>query len=90
MEDEFSIDLKVPFPSEREAEIAHGSLSVDKEPKRGGCRKEMSVNGKLLHVTFLAKEAKFLRVSVNSFMDHMALVVETMDQFGPPVKVCKR
>lgn len=32
-----------------------------------------------------ADEARILRVSVSSFLDHLSLVMETMDAFGPPV-----
>lgn len=32
-----------------------------------------------------ADEARILRVSVTSFMDHLSLVLETMEMFGPPV-----
>uniref|UniRef100_A0A8K9UCA7 L antigen family member 3 n=1 Tax=Oncorhynchus mykiss TaxID=8022 RepID=A0A8K9UCA7_ONCMY len=34
-----------------------------------------------------ADEARILRVSVGSFMDHLSLVMETMEAFGPPVSV---
>ena len=33
---------------------------------------------------FEAQEAKSLRVGVNTFFDHLGLVVKTIDQFGPP------
>ncbi|BFY98254.1 hypothetical protein BsWGS_01294 [Bradybaena similaris] len=79
-----SADLNVPFPSDREAEIACGSLSVDKEPKRGGVRKTMSVKGNVMHVHFEAEESRTLRVSINSFFEHLRLVSQTMDSFGPP------
>ena len=38
----------MPFPSAAEAEIAFGSLSVDKEPKRGGVVRTMSVKDHIL------------------------------------------
>ncbi|CAG5117315.1 unnamed protein product, partial [Candidula unifasciata] len=77
-------DLHVPFPSDREAEIAHGSLSVDKEPKRGGVRRTLSVKGSVMHVHFEAEESRTLRVSINSFFEHLRLVSQTMESFGPP------
>jgi len=43
-------DLQVPFGTDREAEIAHGTLSVDAEPKRGGTKKTLSISGSTLHV----------------------------------------
>ncbi|XP_015197710.2 L antigen family member 3-like [Lepisosteus oculatus] len=76
--------LRIPFPSEREARIALQSLSPDREPRRGGIGKEMRAADNVLSVTWAADEARILRVSVGSFMDHLALVLETMEEFGPP------
>ncbi|KAM3599381.1 uncharacterized protein V6R79_004714 [Siganus canaliculatus] len=80
---EFSLD--VPFPSSRDATIALRSLSPDREPRRGGISKQLEVTGTTLSVKWSADEARILRVSVNSFLDHLALVLETMDMFGPPL-----
>ncbi|XP_059145779.1 EKC/KEOPS complex subunit LAGE3-like [Physella acuta] len=79
-----SADLQVPFPSQKEAEIAFGSLSVDKEPSRGGVVRTMCVDNNSLQIHFSAPEARMLRVSINSFFEHLMLVVKTIDQFGPP------
>ena len=40
----------MPFSTESEAQIACNSLSVDAEPKRGGAKKQLTVNGNVLHV----------------------------------------
>ncbi|KAM4635538.1 L antigen family member 3-like [Polymixia lowei] len=80
---EFSLD--VPFPSSREAFIALQSLSPDREPRKGGIKKELSLSGCMLSVRWSADEARILRVSVGSFLDHLSLVLETMEAFGPPV-----
>ncbi|KAJ0012822.1 hypothetical protein NQD34_017156 [Periophthalmus magnuspinnatus] len=79
----FSLD--VPFPSSREALIALRSLSPDKEPRKGGISKEITVKDNTLSVRWSADEARILRVSVNSFMDHLLLVLETMEMFSLPV-----
>ncbi|KAM3874229.1 L antigen family member 3-like [Diretmus argenteus] len=80
---EFALD--VPFPSSREASIALQSLSPDREPRKGGISKRLTVSGSTLSVKWTADEARILRVSVGSFLDHLSLVVETMEMFGPPV-----
>ncbi|TDH02467.1 hypothetical protein EPR50_G00173070 [Perca flavescens] len=80
---EFS--LEVPFPSVREATVALRSLAPDGEPRRGGISKQLAVTGSTLSVRWSADEARILRVSVSSFLDHLALVAETMEMFGPPV-----
>ncbi|KAH3720525.1 EKC/KEOPS complex subunit Lage3-like [Dreissena polymorpha] len=87
MAKQLSLDVQVPFQSQREAEIAFGTLSVDAEPKRGGTRKKMDVEQCTLKVHFEAEEARSLRVAVNSFFDHLTLVIKTIETFGPPKPV---
>ncbi|XP_008322957.1 L antigen family member 3-like [Cynoglossus semilaevis] len=83
----FEFFLEVPFPTSREAEIALRSLSPDREPRKGGITKELVLSENILSVRWSADEARILRVSVNSFLDHLSLVVETMEMFGPPVSL---
>ncbi|XP_067881720.1 L antigen family member 3-like isoform X1 [Heterodontus francisci] len=78
-------NLSVPFPSVLEAQIALGSLKPDAEPRKGGISKTLARRGSQLQVHWEADEARILRVSVNAFLDHLALVLQTMDRFGPPV-----
>ncbi|GFO49708.1 L antigen family member 3 [Plakobranchus ocellatus] len=78
-----SAELRVPFPSAWEAEVAYNSLSVDKEPKRGHVHRDLSLDGNIMQVCFQASEARTLRVSINSFFEHLKLVCETIDQFRP-------
>ncbi|MBN3317462.1 LAGE3 protein, partial [Atractosteus spatula] len=44
----------------------------------------MRATDNILSVTWAADEARILRVSVGSFLDHLALVLETIEEFGPP------
>ncbi|GAU95255.1 hypothetical protein RvY_06903 [Ramazzottius varieornatus] len=44
------LTLIIPFPDERLAAIAYRTLSVDKEPTRGGVNKTLSVDGNELKV----------------------------------------
>ncbi|XP_048580205.1 uncharacterized protein LOC5499582 [Nematostella vectensis] len=89
MADDLKLDLSVPFGCSEEALIACRSLSVDPEPKRGCVKKEISVAGNILNVSLTAKEARTLRVSANSFMDHLILVTKTIQEFGPPLEDTK-
>ncbi|XP_018110912.1 EKC/KEOPS complex subunit LAGE3 [Xenopus laevis] len=77
--------LCVPFPSSREAQIAHNSLCPDAEPRKGGVSKTLNVTDNILHVNWTADEARILRVSVSSFLEHLSLVILTIDRFGPPL-----
>uniref|UniRef100_T2MDS2 L antigen family member 3 n=1 Tax=Hydra vulgaris TaxID=6087 RepID=T2MDS2_HYDVU len=81
----YELELNVPFPTQRYAEIAYNTLRVDKEPSRGGCRKTISVNKCILTIALKAKEARVLRTASNSIFDHLSLIIETIDRFGPQV-----
>ncbi|EZA62340.1 hypothetical protein DMN91_011134 [Ooceraea biroi] len=78
------VDLSVPFPSSREAEVAYQVLRVDKEPSRGGVTKKLALNNNLLEVSFSGNEARKVRVGLTSFFNSLQLVIETIRQFGPP------
>ncbi|CAH3189211.1 unnamed protein product [Porites evermanni] len=83
---DLKLEISVPFCTETEAQIACNSLSVDPEPKRGGVKKELIVKGNVLQASMSSSEAKTLRVCANSFLDHLSLVVETIEAFGPPME----
>lgn len=78
------VDVEVPFPSEREAEIAYNVLRVGSEPKRSQVQKYITCDRDTLKVKFLGEEARQLRVAVNGFMDHLILCTDTIAKFGPP------
>ena len=76
------IKVSIPFCDERQATIAYNSFRVEVEPPRSKVTRTLSVDGKNLVVMFSSSEVRNLRVSVNSFLEHLALVAETMRQFG--------
>lgn len=78
-------DIEVPFPSQREAEIAYNVLRVGSEPKRSQVQKHLSYNNQILSVKFCGEEARQLRVAVNGFMEHLILCTDTIAKFGPPL-----
>ncbi|XP_053970983.1 uncharacterized protein LOC128888664 [Hylaeus anthracinus] len=79
-----SVNLSIPFPSAREAEIIYQVLRVDKEPSRSGVSKDLTLNNNILQVLFSGAEARKVRVALTSFFDSLILVTETIQQFGPP------
>ncbi|XP_059608558.1 EKC/KEOPS complex subunit LAGE3 [Phlebotomus argentipes] len=76
--------IKVPFPTNRHAEIAYDVLRLDAEPKRNHVEKSLIVEGNWLVVNFSGNTAKSLRTGLTSFLDSLILCCETMDAFGPP------
>ncbi|XP_065894713.1 EKC/KEOPS complex subunit LAGE3-like [Dysidea avara] len=85
--DRLHCDITIPFPSTAEATIAYNSLRVDPEPRRSVVSKLLSVNQRQLTANFTATEARLLRVAVGSFLDHLILVVDTMNRFGQTTSV---
>ncbi|ATY58329.1 Transcription factor Pcc1 [Cordyceps militaris CM01] len=87
-----SIELQVPFPTERLASTALQAIGVDPELSPL-VRRSLSVardDPRVLHVDYRATTNRMLRVAVNSFMDSLQLVVGVMEQldeipsFAPP------
>jgi len=75
------VSVRVPFSSEREADIVYNTLRVDPEPKRSQLVKTMAVEGADLCVSFACDEPTTMRVSVGSFFDLLALTVKTIERF---------
>lgn len=84
--EKYSMELSVPFPTNRLAEIAYNTLRVDKEPKKGGCTKMIGVEENKLSIRLEAQEARTLRVASNSILDFLALITDTMAGFDPQLE----
>lgn len=48
MDEVIKVNVEIPFPSKRAAEIAYDVLRVDPEPKRNGVRKNLEINENIL------------------------------------------
>lgn len=77
-------ELRIPFGCGREAEIVYNSLRVEVEPARSKVSRVLEVEGATLVAKLRAEEARSLRVSLNSLLEHIILATETIRQFGPP------
>ena len=82
MNDELKAELNIPFACTQHAQIAFNTLSVDSEPRKNLIRKKLVLKDNLLTVSWTSKEARILRVSINSFFDHLNSVLETIQLFG--------
>jgi EKC/KEOPS complex subunit PCC1/LAGE3 len=83
MNEELKAEIRIPFENKEHARIAFNTLNVDKEPRKELIARRLSLvdNETIIQVNWLAKEARLLRVSINSFLDHLNLVLQTIDQF---------
>lgn len=82
MNEELKAELLIPFHTSDHAKIAYNSLTVDKEPRKELITRKIELDGDKLKINWTSKEARILRVSINSFLDHLSLVVKTIERFG--------
>ncbi|ORX56250.1 transcription factor Pcc1 [Hesseltinella vesiculosa] len=76
------LEIGIPFPSANLANVAKQVLSVDKELKSDQVQRTIHVEDSLLKVHFDSVSAKMLRVSANSFMEMVLMVLRTMDDYA--------
>lgn len=76
-----SSSIQIPFSTERLASIAFQVLSADREPKRGGVKKDLKLSGKILEVQFFAPTTRTLRTSMGGFLDYLILCQDTIKEF---------
>ncbi len=82
MNEELKADLIIPFTCIDHAKIAYNTLKVDSEPRKNLIKKKLTLEENLIKVSWTSHEAKILRVSVNSFLDHLNSVLETIQLFS--------
>lgn len=77
----YRVSFDFPFDTEEHAAIASRTLQVDAEPKRSATERHFRCTGTLLHVEIRSCEPKYLRVATNALLDHLQLIVETIELF---------
>jgi tRNA threonylcarbamoyladenosine modification (KEOPS) complex Pcc1 subunit len=70
--------LRLTLPDARTGPMLLEALAVDKEIRPERLSRTMNVDGSVLTVHFAAKQIKFLRVAVSTFLQSMGLACETM------------
>jgi EKC/KEOPS complex subunit PCC1/LAGE3 len=81
MNDILNGEIRIPFANECHAIIAYKTLIVDTEPRKELINKKLTLEGNTLIVNWNAKEAKTLRVSINSLLDHLDSILQTIQLF---------
>ncbi|KAE8210352.1 hypothetical protein CF327_g5769 [Tilletia walkeri] len=78
-----SLTLTMPFPDQRSASIVKDVLRVDRQIRPKEVAVAYEVSGSDVIVTIDATSVRQLRLSVNAALENAALIVKTMDAFGP-------
>ncbi|KAF9102052.1 hypothetical protein BGX27_011194 [Mortierella sp. AM989] len=75
------LTLQIPFPSSRLAKIAANVLDVDKDLKPEVSQRVITTQDNILTLDFQTTTLKLLRTVVNSSMEMVQMVVNTMGSF---------
>ena len=84
----FLATISIPFENQRHANIVAKSLLVDLQHESvrmsSGIRKEILNENNELIIKFSTNSPKSLRVNVNSILDAVILLIDTIDNFDLP------
>jgi len=78
----YTHSLQVTYPSADVALTVFRSVSVDEEIRPERIYRHLRLEGSVMHCFFSAVELHFLRVSVSSFLEMLALATDTAAQFS--------
>jgi tRNA threonylcarbamoyladenosine modification (KEOPS) complex Pcc1 subunit len=83
---DFEFAATVPFRSARHAEVVYAALAVDPEFRPHEVERTLSLEGSNLRLLFVASSARMLRASVGTFLDLLALAVDTLETFQDSIR----
>ncbi|XP_045445478.1 uncharacterized protein LOC123653532 isoform X2 [Melitaea cinxia] len=69
--------IKIPLLNQEQALLISEVLSIDKELKGSGVKRETRVEADCLVVTFDGVDYKKLRVSINALLKNILLIIKT-------------
>jgi len=76
------ISVRIPFANSKHADIAKQVIEVDRELQPQAVKRELSVEGDVLVASFSTLTVRLARLSLNSFLENVDLVVHTISQFA--------
>ncbi|KAA8896426.1 hypothetical protein DIURU_005798 [Diutina rugosa] len=78
---DYKLELRVPFETARQAEIAYNSLIPDPVLKGNEININYSVDNNELVANFAGVSDKMIRVAISNTIDNIKVIIETMDAF---------
>ncbi|KAI0250246.1 Pcc1-domain-containing protein [Lactifluus subvellereus] len=76
------ISVRIPFANPQHASIAKQAIEVDRELQPHAVKRELSIDGDVLVATFSTLTVRLARLTLNSFLENVDLVVRTIGQFA--------
>ncbi|KAI0264477.1 transcription factor Pcc1-domain-containing protein [Gloeopeniophorella convolvens] len=76
------ISVRVPFATPHHASIAKQALDVDRELQPHAVHRQLALDGPVLVATFSTLTVRLARLTLNSFLENVDLVVRTISQYA--------
>ncbi|KAH8117816.1 transcription factor Pcc1-domain-containing protein [Phellopilus nigrolimitatus] len=77
-----TVTVRVPFASPKHASIAKQVIEVDAELQAQAVKRTLAAEGDELVATFTCLTIRLARLTVNSFLENIELVIRTLGEFG--------
>ncbi|KZS94263.1 transcription factor Pcc1 [Sistotremastrum niveocremeum HHB9708] len=77
-----TLDVRVPFVSNEHAEIARRVIDVDPELQPSSVKRHLKVEDNVLVASFSTLTVRLARLTINSFLENLDLVIRTIGEFG--------
>ncbi|EJD06448.1 Pcc1-domain-containing protein [Fomitiporia mediterranea MF3/22] len=77
-----NVTVRIPFASPKHASVAKQAIEVDSELQPQAVKRSLSVEHDELVATFSCLTIRLARLTVNSFLENVELVIRTLGEFG--------
>ncbi|KAH9972811.1 transcription factor Pcc1-domain-containing protein [Lactifluus volemus] len=74
--------VRIPFANPQHASIAKQVIEVDRELQPHAVKRELRLDGDVLVATFSTLTVRLARLTLNSFLENIDLIVRTISQFA--------
>ncbi|KAI9428319.1 CTAG/Pcc1 family, partial [Lactarius indigo] len=82
--------VRIPFAHSDHANIAKQVIEVDRELQPQAVKRELSVEGDVLVASFSTLTIRLARLTLNSFLENVDVVVRTISQFADNAEHCPK
>jgi len=76
------LTVKIPLTSSRHANIVKKVIEVDSELQPHAVKRDLVVEDTMLIATFSTQTIRLARLTVNSFLENVDLVIRTLGEYG--------
>jgi len=76
------LTVKIPLTSNRHADIVKRVIEVDPELQPHAVKRELTIEDSILIATFSTQTIRLARLTINSFLENVDLVIRTLGEYG--------